>query len=321
MGNKCTAVCDVCQPPQIERTPKLTPILPTQILNTDPNLTPDDFKILKLLGQGSFGKVFLVTKDQAPQQGAFFAMKVLRKELILQLNQVEHIMSERLILEGVNSPFIVHMHYAFQTQDKLYLVMDFVQGGELFTYVKTQRKLGHCFTEEQIKFYAAEVVVGLNILHKNGVVYRDLKPENILIDSQGHIKMADFGLSKLHISTNESGLASTDLTYSVCGTPEYVAPEILSQGGHNHSVDWWSFGILLYEMYTGQTPFAGKSQLDMLKSIHSQERVSLAALRKCSHEFRLLIRQLLMKQPAKRLGYEKDAYDVMQHSFFNGLDW
>jgi serine/threonine protein kinase len=164
-------------------------------------------------------------------------------------------------------------------------------------------------------------VIGLKILHQNGVVYRDLKPENILVDAEGHIKMADFGLSKLHYQNQTGLLSSTDLTYSVCGTPEYVAPEILSQTGHNHSVDWWSFGILLYEMYTGETPFAGKSQKDMLKCIHSEERVSLAALRKCSHEFRLLIRQLLIKKPFKRLGFENDAEEVMKHSFFNGLDW
>ena len=133
--------------------------------------------------------------------------------------------------------------------------------------------------------------------------------------------MADFGLSKLHLSNNSGLLGQPDLTYSVCGTPEYVAPEILSQAGHNHSVDWWSFGILLYEMYTGESPFAGKSQPEMLKCIHSEERVSLAALRKCSHEFRLLIRQLLVKKPYKRLGFEKDAEEVMQHSFFSELDW
>lgn len=138
-------------------------------------------------------------------------------------------------------------------------------------------------------------MIGLKVLHQSGVVYRDLKPENILVDAEGHIKMADFGLSKLQFSETAGLLGTTDLTYSVCGTPEYVAPEILTTDGHNHAVDWWSFGILLYEMYCGETPFANKSQNDMLKCINSQERVSLVGLRKCSHEFRLLIRQLLVK--------------------------
>lgn len=187
------------------------------------HLSPYDFKIEKVIGKGSFGKVLLVTKKDT---GKFYAMKVLRKQVIEQKKQIAHTLAERFILEGVKSPFIVQLRYAFQTSDKLYMVMDYMRGGELFFHLRNERK----FSEDRAKFYIAEILLAFKSLHNAGVIYRDLKPENILLDVDGHIKVTDFGLSKV-----------TELdkkTYTFCGTPEYLAPEILKNQGYTRSVDF-----------------------------------------------------------------------------------
>mmetsp|Transcript_29244 Transcript_29244/g.52258 ORF Transcript_29244/g.52258 Transcript_29244/m.52258 type:complete len:299 (-) Transcript_29244:326-1222(-) len=205
-----------------------------------------DFLVEKLIGTGGFGRVYCV---QHLNTGKHYAMKVLRKERLKQLNQLAHTLNERKILGNAASPFIVKLHYAFQTPDRLFMVMDYAQGGELFMHI---RRLGR-LSEEMTRFYAAEILLGLDWLHQRGIIYRDLKPENVLLDAEGHIKLSDFGLSKL-------GLIHERFTFSVCGTPEYMAPEILEGGGHDKAVDYWGFGTLLYEMLAGMPPISHKER-------------------------------------------------------------
>lgn len=219
----------------------------TSILDNPDNVSLEDFTILKVIGSGAFGKVFLVEKKtKAPgKKNKLFAMKVLRKEFIIAKNQCAHTMTERRILEELESPFIVKLAYAFQTEDKLYFVLEYVAGGELFFHLKQRGR----FTEDEIRFFAAEIITFLGTLHNQGIIYRDLKPENILISKTGHLKFTDFGLSKDGMEFEDR-----ELTFSVCGTPEYIAPEIIKQHGHSSAVDWWSLGILLCELYTGKPP-------------------------------------------------------------------
>ena len=156
-------------------------------------------------------------------------MKTLKKDMILRKNQTTNTQVERMILERLNHPFIVKLHFAFQTPERLYFVIDFLNGGELFFHLRKET----CFNEDRTRFYAAEIVLALECLHANGIIYRDLKPENVILDSEGHLKLTDFGLSKLQSSGDK-------MTYTFCGTPEYLAPEIVTGSGHNHAVDWWS---------------------------------------------------------------------------------
>uniref|UniRef100_A0A4W5QM50 non-specific serine/threonine protein kinase n=1 Tax=Hucho hucho TaxID=62062 RepID=A0A4W5QM50_9TELE len=213
---------------------------------------PSQFELLKVLGQGSYGKVFLVRKIRGSDRGQLYAMKVLRKATLKVRDRVRSKM-ERDILAEVNHPFIVKLHYAFQTEGKLYLILDFLRGGDLFTRLSKEVM----FTEEDVKFYLAELALALDHLHSLGIIYRDLKPENILLDEEGHIKITDFGLSKE--ATDHDKRA-----YSFCGTIEYMAPEVVNRRGHTQSADWWSFGVLMFEMLTGSLPFQGKDRKETM---------------------------------------------------------
>eukprot|EP00744_Colponema_vietnamica_P007642 GILI01010975.1.p1 GENE.GILI01010975.1~~GILI01010975.1.p1 ORF type:complete len:345 (+),score=81.06 GILI01010975.1:98-1036(+) len=235
-------------------------------------------------------------------------MKILKKEAIIARNQVAHTKTERNILQTIDHPFIVQLCFAFQTADKLYLVMDFLNGGELFYHLK---KAGR-FSEERAKFYAAEIVLALEYLHNLGIIYRDLKPENILLDSTGHIKLTDFGLSK-------NGIAGDMKTGTFCGTPEYLAPEILRGVGHNKAVDWWSLGALLYEMLTGVPPFYSRNRKQMFDNIL---RGTLMLKPYHSTEARSLLQGLLNRNASKRLGSgNEDAEEIKRHPFFRGVDF
>ncbi|XP_018327500.1 ribosomal protein S6 kinase 2 beta isoform X2 [Agrilus planipennis] len=267
---------------------------------------PSQFELLKVLGEGSFGKVFLVRKVYGRDAGTLYAMKVLKKAT-LKVRDRYRTKMERNILADVGHPFIVKLHYAFQTAGKLYLILDFLRGGDLFSRLSKEVM----FTEEDVKFYLAELALALHHLHSLGIIYRDLKPENVLLDSEGHIALTDFGLSKLPVEEGQ--------TYSFCGTVEYMAPEVVNRKGHSFSADWWSFGVLMYEMLTGGLPFQGANRKDTMTLIL---KAKLGMPANLSPEAQSLLRALFKRNPANRLGAGAGGIDdLKRHEFFATIDW
>jgi serum/glucocorticoid-regulated kinase 2 len=269
----------------------------------------DDFELLRLIGTGSFAKVLLVRHKDT---GQLFAMKVLKKEELFRRNQIDHTKTERLILATLRHPFMVKLRYSFQTDHKLYMVLDFVRGGELFYHL---RRAGR-FTEEQARFYVAEVILALDYLHRHDVIYRDLKPENILLGHDGHIKLTDFGLSKKGI-TSVGGKGEGQTATTFCGTPEYLAPEIITGIGHGKAVDWWSVGILFFEMLNGKPPFSSQNRNQLyINTIKGQ----ITWPEGISNEARDLLSKLLHRRPEERLG-SRGIKEIQNHPFFTSLDW
>jgi len=268
---------------------------------TQPVVSLKDFELLKVIGKGSFGKVLLVRKKDNKR---VYAMKILNKKVVVERNEVEHTKSEKSILMKLEFPFLVGLHYAFQTPDKLYFVMDYVSGGELFFHLQKEKK----FSEERVRFYGAEIVAGLEYLHNAGVIYRDLKPENLLLTNEGHLVMTDFGLSKEGL--HDAG----DRTGTFCGTPEYLAPEILEGKRYGKAVDWWSFGTLMFEMLTGLPPFYSEDVQQMYAMIMSADLQPPPSM---SPEAGDLLKRLLERDPETRLC----APAIKQHPFFASIDW
>lgn len=268
----------------------------------------DDFDLLKVLGKGSFGKVMMVRKKDTQK---IYALKTLRKAALVKRNQLMHTKTERSILQSIKHPFLTSLTYAFQTPDKLYLVMDYCGGGELFFWLKKDRR----FSQNKARLFAAEIILALQELHSHDIIYRDLKPENILLDLEGHIKLTDFGLSKEAVS----GAGSVGGTKTFCGTPEYLAPEILENKGHGKAVDWWSLGTLIYEMLTGLPPFYDQNMQRMY------DKILNAPLRFpsfMSAEAKDLLTGLLTRKVSDRLGSgPTDAEEIKAHPFFRGIDW
>ena len=278
------------------------PTFRTSIGGENAPATLEDFKHLKILGQGSFGKVVLVKNEN---NNKLYAMKILDKKFIVKKNQVSHTQTERVLLEKLKHPFIVKLNYAFQDSKRLYFLTEFLQGGELFFHLR--RNSG--YKEKAVRFYMCQILLALEYMHDNNYIYRDLKPENILIDKEGNIKLTDFGLSKIMPPDEKT-------TYTMCGTAEYLAPEILFGKGYDKTCDWFSFGVVLFEMFCGYHPFKSKGQrIDpkiYLRKTYIPEKVGKTA--------KDLIEKLFVSNPKKRLGY-KSADEVKNHPFFQGIDF
>ncbi|XP_063672421.1 serine/threonine-protein kinase Sgk3 isoform X3 [Pan troglodytes] len=240
--------------------------------------------------------------------GKCYAVKVLQKKIVLNRKEQKHIMAERnVLLKNVKHPFLVGLHYSFQTTEKLYFVLDFVNGGELFFHLQRERS----FPEHRARFYAAEIASALGYLHSIKIVYRDLKPENILLDSVGHVVLTDFGLCK-------EGIAISDTTTTFCGTPEYLAPEVIRKQPYDNTVDWWCLGAVLYEMLYGLPPFYCRDVAEMYdnilhKPLSLRPGVSLTAWS--------ILEELLEKDRQNRLGAKEDFLEIQNHPFFESLSW
>lgn len=273
-------------------------------------LRQEDFELIKTLGTGTFARVWLVRLRNVRNgdENKVFALKILRKVDVIRLKQVEHVRNERNVLAGVaGHPFITTMVASFQDHDSLYMLLDYCPGGEVFSYLRRARR----FNEPTSQFYAAEIVLILEFLHeREGVAYRDLKPENILIDAEGHLKLVDFGFAK-KVENRE--------TYTLCGTPEYLAPEVIRNTGHGTAVDWWAFGILVYEFLVGQPPFWDQNPMKIYEQIVEGKVRYPSAM---SSEARDLISGLCTVDTSKRLGnIQGGASAVKSHPWFRNIDW
>uniref|UniRef100_G3NRQ9 Serine/threonine-protein kinase Sgk1 n=1 Tax=Gasterosteus aculeatus aculeatus TaxID=481459 RepID=G3NRQ9_GASAC len=273
--------------------------------SANPHARPTDFDFLAVIGKGTFGKV-LLAKLKADSK--FYAVKVLQKKVILKKKEQKNIMAERnVLLKSLKHPFLVRLHYSFQTPEKLYFVLDYVNGGELFFHLQRER----CFSEPRARFYAAEVASAIGYLHSLNIVYRDLKPENILLDSQGHVVLTDFGLCK-------EGIEPEGTTSTFCGTPEYLAPEVLRKEAYDRTVDWWCLGAVTYEMIHSLPPFYSRDVDEMYDGIlHKPLPLppgKSAAV--CS-----LLVGLLQKDQHRRLGAIADFLEIKNHAFFSSINW
>ncbi|XP_076435505.1 cAMP-dependent protein kinase catalytic subunit PRKX-like [Babylonia areolata] len=280
----------------------------------DGEFSLEDLEILATIGTGTFGRVVLIREpecghghgqDEGEGEGGYLALKVMSISQVVRLKQVEHIKNERDILASVSHPFIVNMLWSHKDSTFLYMLMEFIPGGELFSYLRSQGR----FTTPTAAFYACEIVCALDYLHGRNVVYRDLKPENLLLDKEGHLKITDFGFAKVCVHR----------TWTLCGTPEYLAPEIILSKGHNKAVDWWSLGVLIFEMLVGYPPFYADNPFGIYEKILSGKvdwprNIDLVA--------KDLIKKLLVQDRTRRLGNMKNgAEDIKRHKWFKALDW
>jgi len=264
-----------------------------------------DFEKLKVLGKGSFGEVLLV---KLKANNKYYAMKILIKKQVKLRHQEAHTKAERDLMVKINCPFIVNIKFAFQDNLKLYIITEFMQGGEMFFHLHKEKK----FSNEKTRFYIIELILAIEFLHKNKMLYRDLKPENIMVDASGHIKLTDFGLSKMFKKQKEKA-------FTICGTPQYLAPEILSDEGYDDCVDWWSLGCVMYEMLVGKAPFRIPKDSYLSADLY-KKKISIPEY--VTSEAKDLISQLLIPNPKKRLGYGPDgAKKIKEHPYFEGINW
>ncbi|VEU22502.1 DEKNAAC103385 [Brettanomyces naardenensis] len=267
----------------------------------------DDFRFIAVLGKGNFGKVMLAESLQTKQ---LCAIKVLKKDFIIQNDEVESTKSEKRVFMIANrghNPFLLNLHQCFQTENRIYFVMEYIAGGDLMWHVQQKR-----FSQKRAQFYAAEVLLALKFLHQNGVIYRDLKLDNILLTADGHIKLADYGLCKENMWYGNK-------TSTFCGTPELMAPEILKEQGYDKAVDWWAFGVLLYQMLLTKSPFRGEDEDEVFNSILTDEPLYPINMAKEAVD---VLQRLLTRDPAKRLGAgTRDAEEIMEHPYFASINW
>ncbi|KAL3279819.1 hypothetical protein HHI36_017326 [Cryptolaemus montrouzieri] len=264
----------------------------------------DDFKILQTLGTGSFGRVMLVKPKK--DNNSSYALKMLEKAHVVKTKQVKHTISEIKTMDAFEFPFLITLEYFFKNNVYLCLVMPFINGGEMFSHLRQQKK----FSEELTRFYSAQVILAFEYIHYVGIVYRDLKPENILVDKDGYLKLTDYGFCKK---------IDDQRTYTLCGTPEYLAPEIILSQGYNKSVDWWALGILMFEMAAGYPPFYARDPMKIYEKIVSGKYIPANHFSKSLKD---LIGNILQVDRTKRYGILKDgSKDVKTHQFFKGFEW
>ncbi|XP_049542045.1 serine/threonine-protein kinase N isoform X3 [Anopheles darlingi] len=270
-------------------------------------MSMESFRLLSVLGRGHFGKVILA---QYKNSGEYFAIKALKKGDIIARDEVESLLSEKRIFEVANTmrhPFLVNLFSCFQTEQHVCFVMEYAAGGDLMMHIHTD-----VFSEPRAVFYAACVVLGLQYLHESKIIYRDLKLDNLLLDTEGYVKIADFGLCK-------EGMGFGDRTGTFCGTPEFLAPEVLTETSYTRAVDWWGLGVLIFEMLVGESPFPGDDEEEVFDSIVNDE---VRYPRFLSLEAIAIMRRLLRKNPDRRLGSsERDAEDVKRQAFFRNIVW
>ena len=293
------------------------------------SVTIDDFEKIKLLGSGSCGDVYLVKNHNNNLQ---YAMKIIAKNSQHLINKA---LTEKEILVHLHHPFITELFYSFQTSSEFYIIMSYCEYGDFYHFMRKQKQ--RCFNEEQTKYYASCILLALEYLHLNGIIYRDLKPENILVTKSGHIKLTDFDLSvyeKENITTRTMRNHHSHDLHVVCeptiimcekvGTPEYFAPEIVDEKPYTCQVDWWAFGIFIYEMLYGYTPFVAnsiQSIQNLIKKCHLEFSTHTPQGLKLSTKVKKLIKKLLKYEPHKRLGFKGGAIEIKDHPFFDGVEF
>uniref|UniRef100_A0A1I8NYG9 Protein kinase C n=1 Tax=Stomoxys calcitrans TaxID=35570 RepID=A0A1I8NYG9_STOCA len=289
---------------QFQKSGRFTP--PATIIPRFKNYSVDDFHFLAVLGKGSFGKVLLAELRDTTY---YYAVKCLKKDVVLEDDDVDSTLIERKVLAlGTKHPYLCHLFCTFQTESHLFFVMEYLNGGDLMFHIQESGR----FTEERARFYGAEIISGLKFLHKKGIIYRDLKLDNVLLDYEGHVRIADFGMCKLQIYLDKTA-------DSFCGTPDYMAPEIIKGESYNQNVDWWSFGVLLYEMLIGQSPFSGCDEDELFWSICNEIPWFPVYI---TEEATSILKGLLEKDHDKRIGNQySPAGDVVEHVFFRPIDW
>jgi len=263
-----------------------------------------DFDLRATVGTGTFGRVRVIkikgSADRTP-----FALKIMKKSEVIRLKQVEHVKAETQILSQIEHPFIVNLLCTFQDEKRLFILLEFVNGGELFSHLRKEGRLPN----DDSRFYSGEIVLAFEYLHSKHIVYRDLKPENLLIDCEGHMKITDFGFAKV----------VEDRTWTLCGTPEYLAPEIIQSKGHGRAVDWWALGILIFEMLAGYPPFYDENPFGIYQKVLAG-RIDFP--KHFDVKAKDLIKRLLTHDRAKRFGCLKNgADDIKKHKWYKGLEW
>ncbi|KAJ3205990.1 camp-dependent protein kinase catalytic subunit [Dinochytrium kinnereticum] len=262
----------------------------------------EDFHIVRRVGKGGFASVFLVRLKTST--GRYYALKAIKKSDVLRLKQEKQVMNEKNILKNIRHSFIVELYQTFQDTFYLYMVMEYIDGGDLFSYLRKIQR----FAEEDAKFYVCEVLISLQYLHSENIVYRDLKPENILLDTTGHIKLADFGFAKIVRNT----------TQSFCGTPDYIAAEVVANHPYTKAVDWWSFGVLIFELVSGKTPFGDDTSEKIYDNI-TAGRIKWHPTLKGSNKD--VVKRLLDLDPVRRLGSSGDGAEIRAHPWFKNVNW
>jgi len=289
-----------------EETPavKMVPLTHLKALTQGKLWAFPDFDLRDTVGSGTFARVRMVKIKGSPDRTPM-ALKILKKHDLIRMKQVEHVKAEKQILSMCEHPFIVNLLTSFQDEKRLFMLLEYVNGGELFSYLRSKGRLPN----DDARFYAGEIILAFSYLHTMYIVYRDLKPENLLIDSDGHLKLTDFGFAKV----------VEDRSWTLCGTPEYLAPEIIQSKGHNKAVDWWALGVLMFEMLAGYPPFYDENPFGIYQKVLAG-RIDFP--RHFDVKAKDLIKRLLTHDRAKRIGCLKNgADDLKKHKWYKGMDW